>query len=73
MRPWEGTAQQSAGASWRPVSDDAPRLLTLNDGRQLAYAEHGVASRWPRFFFQGTPSSRLIPRPAFPWTTPAEC
>ena len=34
--------------------------VRLRDGRFLAYEEHGAATGWPVFFFQGTPSSRLL-------------
>ncbi len=34
--------------------------IRLRDGRQLAYAEYGDPAGKPVFFFQGTPSSRLM-------------
>jgi pimeloyl-ACP methyl ester carboxylesterase len=34
--------------------------IQLRDGRQLAYAEYGDPAGRPVFFFQGTPSSRLM-------------
>ena len=36
-------------------------LLTLPDGRRLAYAEYGKPDGCPVFYFHGTPSSRLEP------------
>jgi pimeloyl-ACP methyl ester carboxylesterase len=36
------------------------QIHTLPDGRRLAYAEYGAPAGTPVFFFQGTPSSRLM-------------
>lgn len=40
------------------IVDD--RLIRLQDGRALGYAEYGDPTGKPIFLFQGTPSSRLI-------------
>ncbi len=34
--------------------------IRLPDGRRLAFAEYGAPAGKPVFFFQGTPSSRLM-------------
>nr|VFJ68885.1 MAG: Pimeloyl-ACP methyl ester carboxylesterase [Candidatus Kentron sp. DK] len=39
------------------------KFITLDDGRALAYTEHGDPAGKPMFFFHGNPGSRLI-RPA---------
>jgi pimeloyl-ACP methyl ester carboxylesterase len=36
------------------------QTLRLKDGRKLGYAEYGDPAGEPLFFFQGTPSSRLL-------------
>ena len=36
-------------------------LLTLPDGRKLAYGEFGKPDGYPVLYFHGTPSSRLEP------------
>lgn len=40
-----------------PLTED---MIRLPDGRRLAYAETGAPAGVPVFFFQGTPSSRLM-------------
>jgi pimeloyl-ACP methyl ester carboxylesterase len=40
---------------------EAPRSVTLSDGRTLAYAEYGDPSGSPVFYFHGFPGSRLEP------------
>ena len=42
------------------MSDSTVRL---RDGRQVGYAEYGDLLGKPVVFFQGTPSSRLLPVP----------
>ncbi len=50
-------------ASLCHVSTLASRRITLRDGRQMAYAEHGSLSGKPVFLFHGTPGSRLFRHP----------
>ncbi len=38
-------------------------VLQLQDGRRLAYAEHGVTDGFPVIFMHGSPSSRLFRHP----------
>ena len=38
-----------------------PDLITLRDGRKLAYAEYGKAGGIPVFYFHGTPGSHILP------------
>lgn len=44
------------------IPDDT-NILTLNDGRQLAYTEHGDLDGAPVFFFHGNPGSRYMRHP----------
>jgi pimeloyl-ACP methyl ester carboxylesterase len=42
------------------LADVVAEMIRLPDGRRLAYAEYGAPLGQPVFFFQGTPSSRLM-------------
>lgn len=44
----------------KSASEDEASVIRLPDGRRLAYAEYGAPAGKPVFFFQGTPSSRLM-------------
>jgi hypothetical protein len=36
-------------------------VITLSDGRNLAYAEYGKSDDIPVFYFHGTPGAHLLP------------
>jgi pimeloyl-ACP methyl ester carboxylesterase len=42
------------------------KVLGLQDGRRLGYAEYGKPAGWPLMFFHGTPGSRIMARFAAP-------
>ena len=45
------------------ILETGAKVLRLNDGRALGYAEYGDVTAWPVLLFQGTPTSRLPHNP----------
>ena len=61
---WNGVPREvlnhmasSTGRGFNPASDSQIRL---GDGRRMGFAQYGDPAGRPLFFFQGTPSSRLL-------------
>ena len=45
------------------ILETGAKILRLNDGRALGYAQYGDVTAWPVLLFQGTPTSRLPHNP----------